>query len=249
MDHTDIFVLQLYPYASVYLGAEGMLGGEARDRVAGFWRALRLDPPAEPDHLAALLSLYATIIDRETDEDDPARKLLWGRSRQALLWEHLLSWLPAYLFRLEGIAAPSYRAWGTLLRRALLDEADRLGQADGTPLHLRDVSGLADPREMGGEAFLNSLLVPVRSGMILVRADLAEAARELDLGLRQGERRYVLGALLSQDKAATLDWLARLASRWADIHRSQRQVLRSVSDFWSTQADASARLVEDLAAD
>src|SRR3712207_4790889 len=39
-EYTELFVFQLYPYASVYLGREGMLGGEARDRVGGFWRAL-----------------------------------------------------------------------------------------------------------------------------------------------------------------------------------------------------------------
>ncbi|HEX8421973.1 MAG TPA: hypothetical protein VF634_01095, partial [Pyrinomonadaceae bacterium] len=27
-EYTEVFVFQLYPYASVYLGAEGMLGGE-----------------------------------------------------------------------------------------------------------------------------------------------------------------------------------------------------------------------------
>ena len=53
-EYTDLFVFQLYPYASVYLGAEGMLGGEARDRIAGFWRALGQVPPAEPDHLAVM---------------------------------------------------------------------------------------------------------------------------------------------------------------------------------------------------
>jgi hypothetical protein len=43
---TEVFTLQLPPYASVYLGGEGMLGGEARDRVAGFLRALGVTPPA-----------------------------------------------------------------------------------------------------------------------------------------------------------------------------------------------------------
>ncbi|HAC46500.1 MAG TPA: hypothetical protein DCF65_10605, partial [Chloroflexi bacterium] len=86
--------LQLWPYASIYVGAEGKLGGEARDRVAGFWRALHLTPPAEPDHLAALLGLYATLADMEAAEQDPARRQLRRSSRQALLWEHLLSWLP-----------------------------------------------------------------------------------------------------------------------------------------------------------
>ncbi|MGH9005731.1 MAG: molecular chaperone TorD family protein, partial [Acidimicrobiia bacterium] len=56
--HTDLFCFQLPPYAAVYLGAEGMLGGEAAGRVAGFWRALGVTPSTEPDHLAALLGLY-----------------------------------------------------------------------------------------------------------------------------------------------------------------------------------------------
>ena len=41
-EHTEVFVLNCPPYASVYLGAEGGLGGEGTDRVAGFWRALGL---------------------------------------------------------------------------------------------------------------------------------------------------------------------------------------------------------------
>src|SRR2546423_4691638 len=60
-DYTETFVFQLYPYASVYLGAEGMLGGEARDRVAGFLAALGHTPPPEPDHLTVLLATYAQL--------------------------------------------------------------------------------------------------------------------------------------------------------------------------------------------
>src|SRR5207244_505396 len=57
----ELFLFELPPYASIYLGAEGMIGGEALDRVAGFWRALGLEPPPEPDHLAALLGLAAAL--------------------------------------------------------------------------------------------------------------------------------------------------------------------------------------------
>ena len=79
-DHTDLFDFQLYPYASVYLGAEGMLGGEARDRIAGFWRALGLTPPPEPDHLAVMLGLYAGLC--EGPEGD--RRRLRARQRYSL---------------------------------------------------------------------------------------------------------------------------------------------------------------------
>ena len=47
-EHTELFVHQLYPYASIYLGTEGQLGGEARDRIAGLWRILGQSSPTEP---------------------------------------------------------------------------------------------------------------------------------------------------------------------------------------------------------
>jgi TorA maturation chaperone TorD len=247
-EYTDVFVLQLYPYASVYLGAEGMLGGEARDRVAGFWRALHLKPPPEPDHLAVLLSLYATLIEHEAGEGDAARRALCTESRRALLWEHLLTWLPQYLLRLRRLAAPAYGAWADLLGKALVEEASRLAPPGTVPLHFRDLTGVADPREEGGEVFLGSLLAPARAGFILIRADLADAARDLGLGLRQGERRYVLGALLSQDGPATLAWLARLAVSWVEAEDALPSVWEPVTDSWSARAGAAAELLSRLAA-
>lgn len=246
VDYTDLFVLQLWPYASIYVGAEGKLGGEAKDRVAGFWRALRLTPPAEPDHLAVLLALYATLADSEAAEPDPARRQLRRRSRQALLWEHLLSWLPAYLAKLEEIASPFYRAWSEVLREALIAEARTLGLPDQLPLHLREAPMLPDPQPDGAEAFLAGLLTPVRAGMVLVRDDLARAARELGLGLRQGERTYVLTALLGQEPAATLKWLADEAGRWVSLHASMPDELEPVRGFWTRRAQASAQLITSL---
>jgi TorA maturation chaperone TorD len=222
-EHTELFGFQLYPYASIYAGAEGMLGGEARDRVAGFWRALSATPPAEPDHLAALLGLHATLV----DEPGPRAR----HARHALLWEHLLSWLPVWLARLSEVAPASYASWGSLLRDFLVAEAEELGPPAAAPLHLR----LAPP---GGG--VETVLAAVRSGVVLTRADLARAGRELGLGLRQGERRYVLDALLAQQPAAVLGWLAGEAGRQAAMHRSAPRAWRPVVAHWAERADATA---------
>ncbi len=244
--YTDVFLFQLYPYASVYCGAEGMLGGEARDRVAGFWRALGYAPPPEPDHLAALLALYAALADRESAEADPARALLRRRSRRALLWEHLACWLFPYLGKLQEVAPPFYRGWGALLREALVAASGALGPADALPLHLREAPPLPDPRPAGPEAFLGGLLAPVRSGMILVRADLARAARELGLGLRVGERRFVLESLLAQDPARTLAWLRAEARAWAARHAAYQPAAGDIARFWAARAEAAAALLAEL---
>jgi TorA maturation chaperone TorD len=245
-EYTELFVFQLYPYASVYLGAEGMLGGEARDRVAGFWRALGQTPPVEPDHLAVMLALYARLVEMEEGENDRQRRAGWHGARKAFLWEHLLSWLPVYLGKLRDIAPPFYRKWGGILMEALVEEAKAVGEQAQLPLHLRDAPGLIDPRSGSVGEFLQSLLAPVRSGIILVRSDLGRAARGLGLGLRLGERKFILQALFSQNAAGLLDWLAEEASAWAERHRLHREELGRVSEAWEEKARISANLLKEL---
>ena len=245
-EFTDVFAFQLYPYASVYLGAEGMIGGEARDRIAGFWRALRLTPPPEPDHLTALLGLYASLGEEEAAEAaGTARRVLVRQARKALLWEHLLSWLPTYLTHMEATAGGTYRRWAGLLRETLLAEALDLGPQDQLPRHLALAPGLPDPRVEGGDAFLAGLLAPVRSGFILVRADLARAARDLELGLRLAERSYTLRSLLGQDRDATLAWLATEVRRAAE--RQDPSATSAITGFWTARADTTAALLKTLA--
>lgn len=246
-EYTEVFVFQLYPYASVYLGAEGMLGGEARDRIGGFWRALGETPPGEPDHLSVMLALYARLAEMEEGEGDAARRAGWRGARKAFLWEHLLSWLPVYLSKLETLAAaPFYRRWGEILAGALTEEALILGEQEQLSLHLRDAPTLVDPRRGEVGEFLKSLLAPVRSGMILVRSDFGRAARRLGLGLRLGERRFILEALFSQDAAGILDWLAEEASLWVMRHRHAHPSLGRMAKVWEERALMSLSLLREL---
>lgn len=239
-EYDDLFLFQLYPYASVYLGPEGMLGGEARDRIAGFWRVLERTPPPEPDHLALLLALYARLCELEVQAKDSAIGDRWRHLRIMFFWEHLLSWLPPYLEKLQELASPFYQAWGELLHDLLREEALELGQQDVLPLHLREAPGLPDPEAEGGEAWLDSLLSPVRSGILLVRNDLVRAGKELQLAARVAERRYALKALLGQDPAAILDWLAAEATAWENRHQRWSALSGPIADFWSQRAATTA---------
>jgi TorA maturation chaperone TorD len=237
-DHTELFVLQLVPYASVYLSPDGMLGGETADRVAGFWRALHLTPPPEPDHLAALLGLYATIAEQELAEPDPARAILWHQARRALLWEHLLTWVPPYTAAAADTAAPLYAGWARLLGDALRAEASALSGPSTTALHLRDRPAPLDT-DGGLEPLVRGLLAPARSGLILTRADLARGAHGTGVPPRLGERAFVLRSMVSQDPAATLGWLVAEADRWAERHRAAEPVLGGVARAWRTRAEAT----------
>ncbi|MCH2465369.1 MAG: molecular chaperone TorD family protein, partial [Gemmatimonadetes bacterium] len=151
-EYADFFLFQLYPYASVHLGPEGMLGGEAQNRVAGFWRALGKNPPPEPDHLAALLGLYATLSEQVRPEQKVSNELsgfseaeavLITQGRDALLQEHIAPWVPAYLERVIEIASGPYRGWAVLLDKVLQVELVRVGHPERLPLHLRESPPLA----------------------------------------------------------------------------------------------------------
>lgn len=241
----DVFLFQLYPYASVYLGPEGMLGGEARDRIAGFFRALDVAPPAEPDHLTVLLSAYADLVEREADAMG-APAAAWRRGRAALLWEHVLSWVPVYLDRVRDVAGEPYRSWAGLLDEVLRSQAAEIGPPSELPLHLREAPTLADPRGGDTSAFIAGLLAPSRSGMILLRDDLASGCHELGLGLRIGERRFVLRSMLDQDPAGTLHWLAGRA-RAAAVR--DRGWLGDVGAWWRRRAETTVDLLEEVATD
>lgn len=245
-EYTELFVFQLYPYASVYLGAEGMLGGEAQDRVAGFWRALGQTPPPDADHLSVMLALYARLVELEKAADDARHRELWRKARGAFLWEHLLSWLPVYLAKLDKVASPFYRRWGKVLSKALGEEAQRVGRPATLPLQLREASGLADPRAATAEEFMQSILTPARTGMILVGADLGRFARRYRLGARIGERRFILRSLFTQDARAVFTWLIEEADGWAAQHLQSRELWGPVGEVWAERAQRAAALLREL---
>jgi hypothetical protein len=258
-----------------------MMGGEAADRIAGFWRALGQTPPAEPDHIAVMLGLHARLGELEEQAADLPARERWRHARAAFLWEHLLCWLPIFLLKLgdlggvggsgppgssgraigvsgqtaeageSGVADPFYLRWAALLGDALRAETAVLPLPEGPerlPLHLRAAPACIDPRRDGPEGFLASLLSPARTGMVLARADLARAARDLGLGLRLGERRVTLRAMLEQDAGPVLGWLAGEAASWAGRHLPEVHVSPSLAACWHERAAATARLLSELQA-
>jgi Nitrate reductase delta subunit len=265
-EHTGVFVLSAPPHAAIYLGEPGQLGGEALDRVAGFWRAIGLRPPPDADHLGALLMLYAELADAQAATHRDTTKDRLRHLREALLFEHIWSWAPAYLTAVTRLDVPSLAAWARLTRSALGAEARRAAPPAALPLALRTapppvswppvssapvrsapvssvpVSSVAEPGQL-----LDALFAPVRSGVLLTSADLRAAAAAAGLGYRVGERRYALRAMLDQDAAATLAWLDGHARGWAASHAAQQRVAGpDPRHWWARRAAGTARTLRLL---
>ncbi len=270
--HGTVVRFQRHPYASVYLGPTGMMGGDVQDRVVGFRRALGLPAPGqgdfggepkdgatpgagvdgagvavEPDHLASLLGLLAGLDRWCREESSEARSVLLNQARVTLVWEYLASWRGPYLVSFEDCGAPYYEAWAALLGRALDALEDATEFPSALPAALQAAPALPDPRLDNGDDFVQALLAPVRSGMILLRDDLVRLSRELGLACRAGERRYVLAAFFAQDPAGTLAWLARHAGEWST--RVAGKGPGRIAAWWSARAAVSASLLSQLTAD
>ena len=274
--HTEILLLEVYPYASVYLGDEGMMGGEAADRIAGFWRALGATPPPEPDHLASVCGLFASLLDAE-GVDEPSGAAVdarlssaagehpASRARRAFLWEHMVPWIPVFSAKVEDVSqrsgpeAEPLRQWAALLLEALEDEVRRDGADERDtprgvlPLHLREAAdGLVigapgDRESFGVEDLAVQMVVPVRTGIVVARSDLAAAASAMGVGVRAGDRRFMLKSLLEQEASGTLAWLAGEAERWRTRHAELVPLLGDTAEFWARRAAASSVLLADAA--
>jgi hypothetical protein len=241
-DYTAAFVLTAPPFAAIHLGAEGKLGGEALDRVEGFWRALGQDPPGQADHLGVLLMSYASL--RETAPVRPAA----ARAAESLFHEHIWSYAPGYLTALATLEREPVTAWAELTLRVLQAERTVTPSPGGDlalPLALREAPAPLT-RTATFDAVLDAAVSPACSGIILTQTELAAGAAELGVGYRRGERRYALRAMMEQDKAPTLAWLSALATSWAARHLAAYGG-GTTGRWWSGRAAASAGVLASMA--
>ena len=208
--------------------------------MGGFWRALGLTAPEDADHLGALLMLYAELGLAESLATNERSIEQLRTSRQALLHEHLWPWLPAYLHAVSELQVSSLAEWATLAQAAVLEEHDRSTPAPLLPLALREA-----PQALAGgdsvDDLLDAMVAPVRSGVVLTQRDLRAGAAVAGVGFRRGERRFALRAMLEQDAAATLGWLAQRARSWAEIHRGHGT--DPTTDWWRARAESTATVL------
>ena len=239
-DHTAALVLGLPPFAAIYAGPEGKLGGEGLDRVAGFWRALGIRPPEDADHLGVLLMLYAELGQAE-EAAGPGRCGRLAVARAALFDEHLWSWAPAYLTALADLGIESVAGWARLAAEALSHERSLVEAPDRLPLALRSAP---DGPTASAADLLDAVVTPVRSGIIVAQRDLQRCAADLGVGFRRGERRFAAKALLEQEPAGAFGWLAEFARGWAVRHASLGD--GPVADWWAGRAARFADVLDQV---
>ena len=234
-DFTNLFVIQLFPHASIYVSPSGLAGGPIRDEIARYHEFLEAPIPAEPDHIASVLKWYGHLQNNLNGyaKDEDTRDV-----RHSFFWNCIASWLPPYLLRARELGSTLYRAWAEVTLDVLEAEAVQLGLPTTAPAPLLTAPGL--PSVRSAAEFVDALFVPVTSGLMLCRYDLGRCAAENRLVVRVADRRQNVKMFLAENPAGVSAWLYSEALRQADNVRMLPPAFGPVREFWTRRAEATA---------
>ena len=220
--YTDVLVLNVHPFASVYLDADGALHAGRATFTAGVLRALGLRvherEGVSADHVSVALEALATLLEREADTASDVDADRARHAQRTVLAEHLLPWAPLFLGAVERVDDGLYRAVARTVGTTLRRHAARLAALDAAPPEAAppeaappepNAADLAPPPEHDGDGTepgdaaddgeaedpLAWLAAPARCGMFLARDDIAGLAARAGLPTRIGGRRFVLRQL------------------------------------------------------
>jgi TorA maturation chaperone TorD len=248
--YTALFVLNVYPYGSVFTDpSAGLNGGDslvwARRLEESDFRPLELSSVGAPDHFGLCLK-YVHFL--ETRGADSAAALAG-----------LLSWGPVCTLAAERdpMAHQFYRRLARSTREALLERAAP-GAAAAPALDAREgaLEGSGEDGELRLADIVAYFLAPGRSGFFLSRSTLARMGRRVSLPLPFGGRFETARGLfeaagVSGRVEALLDQIRGQIDAWEREYRAIAEACPAWAvwaEAWSARLSRSRSVVADLRA-
>jgi TorA maturation chaperone TorD len=253
-EYARLFLLNAYPYESVYVDPDMMLGGEVAAAVEAACAEAGFDPRALPragaaDHVGAELALAGALSAGEAAGGAAAAR--WRVVRRRFLERHLAAFLPALAHAMARDARHRfYRALaGLAVGFVLADLADvaRSGPPTAPDPAGQDGDGPALAERTLAEV-ARHLATPCRAGFLLSREELYRIAGRLSVALPMLERPRMVetlfeGAAGGGRLPALLDRLAEAAREAAAGYEAlgrEHPGAAAVVEPWRVRAAATA---------
>jgi len=262
-EHQALFGFNVFPYQSIFLDPEGLLGGEESARVQASYARGGFDvaiTDASPDHLGYELAFLAFLCGAEADalEDDLPEIAALMRQHQAdFLAAHLLRWLAPFTVAVGRQGAAFYTALAELIQAVATDHATAAISALSiqSTFTLPAAPELLAVSETGLRDIADYLLSPPQSGIYLARVDIDRLGRRFDLPRGFGDRRQLLLNLLRA--AATYEHFSELCTHLATLAKDDSRRFAEMERIspplfpwlnpWRIRAQQTALLLENLA--
>ncbi|MCP4421677.1 MAG: molecular chaperone TorD family protein [Chloroflexi bacterium] len=201
--HHHLFAFNIFPYEALFLGNDGLLGGDVTQAVtlayhdAGYVVDTAV---SSPDHLGCQLDFLAFLAAAEADawEDELIQVAEHLRTmQQTFLQTHLLRWSIPCLLAIQEQGEPFFAQLAALTLALILAHHDELAKTAVSPQNfLPPTKNILARDKTGFKEIVRHLLTPAFSGIYLSRHTIGQLARQLELPRGFGNRDQMLMNLL-----------------------------------------------------
>ena len=258
-EHYQLFVHNVFPYESIFLGDDGLLGGTITEGVAGFYQRIGFVPASDEsaDHISTELSAMAYLCFAELDaiEDEIPHQVERLRQLQRrFLDEHLMRWLPAFVFAVEqqdpNIYADVVRQSFELVCRHRAQLGDDLMATSNSFVLTVPPDLLADEKTSLRD-IARYLLTPAYTGFFLSVADIRRIGARFRVPHGFGKRQQILTNLLrtASDYDLFPDIMAdfnALATQWQKQFEAIPALHTDIRLVWIERLEATSTVLTTM---
>jgi len=253
-----VFGLNVYPYAGVFLGADGLMGGTEAEASAAFYARVKWDAPShDADHIGMQLGVLAWLTGAEADalaDGKPGQQARIQALRRDVLDRRVLTWLPMLARAVASQESRVYeRVIGLALDLAAEDRAE-LGEGESRPAFVLPTPPdvLADPKTSLRD-IASVLMTPAWAGVYLSREDVGRLARRHHLPSGFTDRKTLLHNVFRAAVdygvfAALIADLCQTVTGWGDYFHQQANnpVLQAGCLVWARQTERTLDLLRHI---
>ncbi|NNE45876.1 MAG: molecular chaperone TorD family protein [Rhodothermales bacterium] len=258
-DHFALLGLDVFPYASAYLEADGRPGGTTTDFVSRM--ALSLGETGvsseSSDHISAECDVLSRLCMIKAEMIAGCADLPRVVRLEHDLLDHLFQWLPVFKHALEEGGGSLHRDMAEWMLDIAVDHKRSLASAadEDARFQLPELPDLLSAEKTGLRDLAEYLCRPALAGMVVTRTRVEQIARDLGLPRGFGDRSLMLGnlfgaagnygvvaELITEIKAVAIDWQRYFES----LESSEQNVLAESALAWSERVGVTLSLLDHI---
>lgn len=257
--HYQLFVHNVYPYETIFLGDDGLLGGNISERVAAFYQRIGFhsNNSDNTDHLSTELSAMAYLCFAELDaiEDQvPHQAERLRQLQRRFLDEHLLRWLPAFVIAVEQQGKSVYtdvvRQSFELVCTHRTQLGDDLMAADEV-FSLPQAPDLLANEKTSLRDIAHYLLTPAYTGFFVSFSDIKRLGTKFRAPHGFGKRHLMLTNLLrtASDYDVFPDVIAdfgQVGLQWQQKFKAMDLLPESIQQIWTIRLASTLALLNKI---
>jgi putative dimethyl sulfoxide reductase chaperone len=255
-NHYALFGMNVFPYETVFLTEDGLLGGARSESVArAYYEAgFRSEDGETADHIGNELAFMAFLCGAESDarEDEVVQAIFHSTHLQRqFLDKHLLCWLPSLVLAIHQQRDERFSIIADLVLDLVVTHRQSL---DDDPMHptqslsLPPAPNILESDKTELKDIAEFLLTPVYTGFYLSRDDITRIGRQFQLPRGFGKRHQMLTNLLNTavDYSAVDDLMEALQEdiNICQAFYEQRVPDKRFSHAWVTRLNETTQFLQ-----